>query len=77
MLGHDWAPPQATFHSYELFAREVMPYFRHQLTAPRASHDWARGIRDQLFGRAGQAIVNAITEHTAEQQTKPTPGADL
>ena len=23
MLGHDWASPAATYHSYELFAREV------------------------------------------------------
>jgi limonene 1,2-monooxygenase len=23
LLGHDWASPQATYHSYELFAREV------------------------------------------------------
>jgi limonene 1,2-monooxygenase len=69
LLGHDWAPPQATFRSYELFAREVMPHFKGQLAAPRASHDWAKGMRDQLLGRAGEAIVNAITEHTAE-----TPG---
>lgn len=64
LLGHDWAPPAATFHSYELFAREVIPHFKGQLTAARASHDWAKGMRDQLLGRAGQAIVNAITEHT-------------
>jgi len=66
LLGHDWAPPQATYHCYELFAREVMPHFKGQLTAPRASHDWAKGMRDQLLGRAGEAIVKAITEHTDE-----------
>ncbi|EUA32615.1 limonene 1,2-monooxygenase domain protein, partial [Mycobacterium xenopi 3993] len=27
MLGHDWATPQATYHSYELFARKVIPHF--------------------------------------------------
>ena len=43
-----------------------MPHFKGQLGAPRASHEWAKGIRDQLFGRAGQAIVNAITEHVDE-----------
>jgi limonene 1,2-monooxygenase len=67
MLGHDWAPPQATFHSYELFAREVIPHFKGQLTAPRSSHDWAKGLRDQLFGRVGEAVVNAITEHTTAE----------
>jgi limonene 1,2-monooxygenase len=66
MLGHDWAPPEATFKSYELFARKVIPHFKGQLTAPRTSHDWAKGMRDQLFGRVGEAVVNAITEHTSE-----------
>ncbi|MDT5284275.1 MAG: limonene 1,2-monooxygenase, partial [Mycobacterium sp.] len=66
LLGHDWASPAATYHSYELFAREVMPHFKGQLTAPRASHDWAKGMRDKLLGRAGEAIVKAITEHTDE-----------
>jgi limonene 1,2-monooxygenase len=68
LLGHDWASPAATYHSYELFAREVMPHFKGQLAAPHASHEWAKGIRGQLLGRAGEAIVNAITEHTNEQQ---------
>jgi limonene 1,2-monooxygenase len=69
ILGHDWASPQATFHSYELFAREVIPHFKGQLVAPRASHDWAKGMRDQLLGRAGDAIVKAISEHTAETKS--------
>ena len=62
LLGHDWAAPQATYHSYELFARKVIPHFKGQLTAPRASHDWAKGMRDSLFGRAGEAIMKAIGE---------------
>ena len=66
LLGHDWASPAATYHSYELFAREVMPHFKGQLTAPRASHDWAKGMRDSLLGRAGEAIVKAINEHSDE-----------
>ena len=66
MLGHDWASPAATYHSYELFAREVMPHFKGQLIAPRASHDWAEGMRDQLLGRAIEAIGKAISEHTQE-----------
>ncbi|MEZ0051309.1 limonene 1,2-monooxygenase [Mycobacterium sp. MAA66] len=63
LLGHDWALPEATFHSYELFARKVIPHFKGQLTAPRSSHDWAKGMRDQLFGRVGEAVVKAIGEH--------------
>jgi limonene 1,2-monooxygenase len=68
LLGHDWASPAATHHSYELFAREVIPHFKGQLAAPRASHEWAKGMRDQLLGRAGQAIVNAITEHAGDKR---------
>jgi limonene 1,2-monooxygenase len=67
MLGHDWADPQSTYHSYELFARKVMPHFKGQLHAPQASHDWAQRKRDDLFGRAGEAIMKAIGEHTAGQ----------
>lgn len=67
MLGHDWADPQATYHSYELFARKVMPHFKGQLQAPRASHDWAQRKRNDLFGRAGEAIMKAIGEHAGEQ----------
>ena len=68
MLGHDWASPAATYHSYELFARNVIPHFKGQLSAPRASHEWARDKRGELLGRAGEAIVKAIGEHTDELQ---------
>jgi limonene 1,2-monooxygenase len=66
LLGHDWASPRATYHCYDLFARKVIPYFKGQLEAPRSSHDWATGRRDQLIGRAGEAVVKAITEHVKE-----------
>lgn len=65
MLGHDWADPQATYHSYDLFARKVIPHFKGQLRAGAASHEWARDMRDNLFGRAGEAIMKAIGEHTS------------
>ena len=48
-------------NGYRLFAREVIPHFKGQLAAPRTSHDWATAKRGELFGRAGQAIINAIT----------------
>jgi limonene 1,2-monooxygenase len=61
LLGHDWADRDATLKSYRLFAREVMPHFQHRLEGPRTSHDWAVDKRNELFGRAGQAMLNAIT----------------
>ncbi|MGO9157545.1 MAG: LLM class flavin-dependent oxidoreductase, partial [Mycobacterium sp.] len=69
MLGHDWATPEATYHCYDLMARKVIPHFKGQLQASRSSHDWAKGRRDQLIGRAGEAVVKAITEHVAEQSS--------
>jgi limonene 1,2-monooxygenase len=76
LLGHDWASPRATYHSYDLFAREVIPHFKGQLKAARASHDWAKGMRNQLLGRAGDAIVKAISEHTDEHEAEAAKGGD-
>ena len=75
MLGHDWADREATLRSYRLFAREVIPHFKGRLSAPRGSHDWAAAKRDQLFGRAGQAIVEAITSHVEEKAAATKNGA--
>src|SRR5690606_22815495 len=73
LLGHDWASPERTLASYRLFAREVMPHFRGQLEAPRTSHEWATGKRNELFGRAGQAMLNAITAHVDEKAAADAP----
>jgi limonene 1,2-monooxygenase len=67
MLGHDWASPERTINCYRLFAREVIPHFQGQLAAPTVSHDWATAKRGELFGRAGQAMMNAIQTHVEEK----------
>lgn len=67
LLGHDWADPEATLRSYRLFAREVIPHFKGQLRSPAASHDWATAKRGEIFGRAGEAIMQAITQHVEEK----------
>jgi limonene 1,2-monooxygenase len=67
-LGHDWASPERTIESYRLFAREVIPHFKGRLDAPRASHQWATDKRAELFGRAGQAVLNAIQTHVQEKE---------
>jgi limonene 1,2-monooxygenase len=74
-LGHDWASPEATLRSYRLFAREVIPHFKHQLAAPANSHQWAASKREELFGRAGQAIMNAIQTHVEEKAASTTGGS--
>src|SRR3546814_734166 len=67
-LGHDWASPAATLNSYRIFAEKVMPHFQNQLASQQASHQWAVDNRGKLFGRAGQAILNAITTHVEEKE---------
>ena len=34
-MAHDWAPREATWHSYELLARYVFPEFQGRRRAPR------------------------------------------
>jgi limonene 1,2-monooxygenase len=75
MLGHDWASPERTFNSYRLIAEKVIPHFRGQLAAPRASHDWATENRGKLFGRSMQAMGNAITSHVQEKEKEAAEAA--
>lgn len=66
-FGNDWANPEATKRSYELFAQYVMPKFQGQLEAPAASCDWVTGSGGEFVGRAVNAIGKAITDHEAER----------
>ncbi|MBV9412261.1 MAG: LLM class flavin-dependent oxidoreductase [Acidimicrobiia bacterium] len=75
LLGHDWADPDRTLASYRLFAREVIPHFRGQLDAPNVSHEWATAKRGEIFGRAGQAMMNAIQSHVEEKEEKEEKAA--
>jgi len=70
MLGHDWARPDRTIESYRLFAERVIPHFQGQLQAQRTSHEWATEKRNELFGRAGMAIMNAVQQHVQEQDAE-------
>jgi limonene 1,2-monooxygenase len=75
MLGHDWASPERTINSYRLIAEKVIPHFQGQLSAPRASHDWATENRNKLFGRSMQAMGNAITQHVEEKEKEAAEAA--
>src|SRR5881396_2265568 len=46
---HNWATREQTLHSYELFARYVIPRFQGSVETIRASNDWARGNRKTIF----------------------------
>jgi len=66
-FGHDWASPEATKHSFELFAQYVMPHFTGQLDAPAASCEWVTGSGGEFVNRAANAIMKAIADHADEQ----------
>ena len=64
----DWQKAiNANFLSTVYFAREVIPHFKGRFAAPRTSHEWATRKRGEIFGRAGQAILNSITSHVEEK----------
>jgi limonene 1,2-monooxygenase len=69
-MATDWADRDAMFHSYELFARHVMPHFTESTAATRASRDWVASRRPEQLGRAGEAIMKSITDHASEKETK-------
>ncbi len=70
LMAHEWADRQATLHSYELFAREVMPRFQGSLGSLKVSRDWAAQNRPEFIGAAGGAVIQAIQQHHAEKKEK-------
>ena len=69
-MAHEWANTAATKHSYELFARYVMPQFQGSLPSPTESRDWAAENRPTFIGAATEAVMKAIGDHGAEQAAK-------
>jgi len=59
---HNWANRQETLHSYELFARYVMPQFQGMAEPPRGSNEWARGNRKTIFSPNVDAIKQAYAK---------------
>jgi limonene 1,2-monooxygenase len=72
LMAHEWADREATLHSYELFAREVVPHFRGSLPSLVGSRDWAAENRPEFIGAVGGAIMQAISDHAAEREAKQT-----
>jgi limonene 1,2-monooxygenase len=70
LMAHEWADREATNHSYELFAREVIPRFQGSLGSLEDSRDWAAENRPQFIGSVGNAIMQSITDHNAEKAEK-------
>ncbi|HUV09496.1 MAG TPA: LLM class flavin-dependent oxidoreductase [Acidimicrobiia bacterium] len=74
VFGHEWADPAATRHSYELFARHVMPHFQGQLDPLQSSYDWLVGSEGRFVAAASGAIDKAIQDHAAERAAAQSDG---
>ncbi|WP_181781558.1 LLM class flavin-dependent oxidoreductase [Pseudonocardia pini] len=70
LMGHDWANPEATKRSFELFAHEVAPRFQGQAERTLESAALAEA------GRAGhaQAQLDAIAHMSQKYETEKAAG---
>jgi limonene 1,2-monooxygenase len=59
-FAHDWANPEATRRSWDLFARRVIPEFNGMLAPMRRSADHVAENKKALMAGAGAAIVAQI-----------------
>jgi limonene 1,2-monooxygenase len=67
-MAHDWADPQATNKSYELFARDVMPLFQGSADRTIGSRDWSAKNRPEFLTHSVGAVDKAIADHKTEQE---------
>ena len=66
----DWARREQMLHSYELFARYVMPRFQDSLSAPSASNRWAADRKQTLVSGRARAIHQARDDYTAQTSAR-------
>ncbi|MFI5044448.1 MAG: LLM class flavin-dependent oxidoreductase [Acidimicrobiales bacterium] len=64
---HEWANPEATKRSYELFAQHVLPHFDPHGRATTNSMEWVQANRPEHMGAAMSAIGAAIQQHAEEK----------
>lgn len=59
---HEWADRSQTLHSFELFARWVMPRFQGSLRMPAESRQWCHDNREGIFAPNLQALKQAFVD---------------
>lgn len=59
---HEWADRRQTLHSFELFARWVMPRFQGSLRMPAESRQWCYENREGIFAPNLQALKQAFVD---------------
>lgn len=67
---HNWADWEQTKHSYELYARYVMPHFSGDNRARIESFDWCSEHLDELAEKRSSAARAMFDKHEAEQKAK-------
>ncbi len=67
LLAHNCANREATFKSYELFARYVMPAVNGMNRARGESLDWAHANSERFIGAMMGGIAKAVQDHEAER----------
>ena len=70
ILGQNWADPETTKKSFELFARYVMPKFAGRNVRRTASYDWMGDNRETFSGASRAATQLALEKHAAEEAAK-------
>ncbi len=68
-LAHNWANPESTQKSYELFARHVMPRFQGQVDSLIGAADRARTARPGLAEKQLVAVDEATTRYEQDKDT--------
>ena len=66
-LAHNWANPQMTKKSYELFARHVMPHFQGQVASTVGAAERARESRPDLAEKQLVAVEQATEAYEQEK----------
>ena len=71
LQSHEWANPEATRRSYELFAQYVLPHFDPHVASTTSSMEWVMANRPEQLGAAMNAIGAAIQQHAEEKAAAP------
>jgi len=75
LMAADFADREATRHSYELFAREVVPHFTGASAGPLESQEWQVGLSERWRDQTARAIGKAIEDHAASRAAPTTPAS--
>ncbi len=76
ILGQNWADPETTKKSFDLFARHVMPKFAGRNDRRTASYDWMGANRETFSGASRAATQAALDKHAAEEAARKGKAAE-